>query len=151
MKKMIWMLFICILITLDITGCENSKNEFDVGNQSNIQITEKGVSLSIKNGTLTDKGATLILKNDSNKVLRYDEVYRIEIKQNKKWYEINTELFFDEPLWGVKQNSKEEFDLKWEYSYGKLAKGEYRIIKEVYFEDEIEQKFYVSAEFQITS
>ncbi len=39
--------------------------------------------------------------------------------------------------------------LNWEYEYGKLPKGDYRIIKEVYFEKEEDQKFYVSAEFTI--
>ena len=109
----------------------------------------KNVTLSIKENTLTNTGVTLILKNDSNKLLRYDEVYKIEVKQNNEWHKINAELYFNEPLWEVEQNKSQELELKWEYGYGKLTKGEYRIIKEVYFENESEKKFYISAEFTI--
>ncbi|HIS18425.1 MAG TPA: hypothetical protein IAC02_07460 [Candidatus Coprovivens excrementavium] len=36
---------------LAITGCGNSKNEFDVGKKSDIQVSQYDVSLSIKEGT----------------------------------------------------------------------------------------------------
>lgn len=149
MKRTILTIVLCGVMFLGITGCGNSKNEFDVGNKSDIQISQSDISLSVKDGTLKNTGVTLILKNDSNKLLRYDEVYKIEIKQNNEWHKINVELYFNEPLWGVEQNKSQELELKWEGSYGRLAKGEYRIIKEVYFENESEQKFYISAEFTI--
>lgn len=149
MKRTILTIVLCGVMFLGITGCGNSKNEFDVGNKSDIQISQSDISLSVKDDTLKNTGVTLILKNDSNKLLRYDEVYKIEIKQNNEWHKINVELYFNEPLWGVEQNKSQELELKWEGSYGRLAKGEYRIIKEVYFENESEQKFYISAEFTI--
>lgn len=149
MKKTILTILLCGIMVLGITGCGNSKNEFDVGSKSDVQIMQSDILLSVKEGTLKNTGVTLILKNDSNKLLRYDEVYKIEIKQNNEWHKINAELNFNEPLWGVEQNKSQELELKWEYGYGKLAKGEYRIIKEVYFENEAEQKFYISAEFTI--
>lgn len=149
MKRTILTIVLCGVMFLGITGCGNSKNEFDVGNKSDIQISQSDISLSVKDGILKNTGVTLILKNDSNKLLRYDEVYKIEIKQNNEWHKINVELYFNEPLWEVEQNKSQELELKWEDSYGRLAKGEYRIIKEVYFENESEQKFYISAEFTI--
>lgn len=149
MKRTILTIVLCGAMFLGITGCGNSKNEFDVGNKSDIQISQSDISLSVKDGTLKNTGVTLILKNDSNKLLRYDEVYKIEIKQNNEWHKINAELYFNEPLWEVEQNKSQELELKWEDSYGRLVKGEYRIIKEVYFENESEQKFYISAEFTI--
>lgn len=149
MKRTILTIVLCGAMFLGIIGCGNSKNEFDVGNKSDIQISQSDISLSVKDGTLKNTGVTLILKNDSNKLLRYDEVYKIEIKQNNEWHKINAELYFNEPLWEVEQNKSQELELKWEDSYGRLAKGEYRIIKEVYFENESEQKFYISAEFTI--
>lgn len=149
MKRTILTIVLCGAMFLGIAGCGNSKNEFDVGNKSDIQISQSDISLSVKDGTLKNTDVTLILKNDSNKLLRYDEVYKIEIKQNNEWHKINVELYFNEPLWEVEQNKSQELELKWEDSYGRLAKGEYRIIKEVYFENESEQKFYISAEFTI--
>lgn len=148
-KKTILTILLCGVLALGITGCGNSKNEFDIGNKSDVQISQNDVSLSVKNGTLKNTSVTLVLKNDSNKLLHYDEVYEIEIKQNNEWHKINAELYFNAPLWEVEQNKSEELELKWEHGYGKLAKGDYRIVKEVYFENESEQKFYISAEFTI--
>ncbi|HIS18424.1 MAG TPA: hypothetical protein IAC02_07455 [Candidatus Coprovivens excrementavium] len=64
------------------------------------------------------------MKNDSNKLLRYDEYYEIKIKQNNEWHKINAELYFNDSLWSVEQNRSEELELKWEHSYVKLAKGD---------------------------
>lgn len=150
MKKTILTILLCGVMVLGLTGCKTNKNEFDIGSVSDIEINNNNdVTLSVKDGTLKNTSATLILENNTNKLLRYDEVYEIEIKKDNDWHEINVEIYFNEPLWGVEKNSKKEIELNWEHGYGKLAPGEYRIIKEVYFENEQEQEFYVSAEFTI--
>ena len=148
MKKIL-LYFITIIMLFGVTSC-GVKNDFDIGKVSNIKINNSNnVTLSIKDNTLKKTAATLILENDSDKLLRYDEYYKMEIKKDKKWHKINVELCFTDPLWEVKENSKEEFELNWEHGYGKLASGDYRIIKEVYFEGEEENAFNISAEFRI--
>lgn len=151
MKNIILIILILGIMLLGITSC-GSNNTFDIGSKSDIEISNNvDVSLSIKEETLDNTGVTLILKNNSDKLLRYDEVYEIEIKKDNEWHKINVELYFTLPLWGVEPNSEEELELNWENGYGKLAPGEYRIIKKVYFEDEIDEEdaFYISAEFTI--
>ena len=148
MKKIL-LCFITIVMLFAVTSC-GVKNDFDIGKLSNVKIdNNNNVTLSIKDNTLKKTGTTLILENDSDKLLHYDEYYKMEIKKDKKWHKINVELCFTDPLWGVKENSKEEFELNWEQGYGKLASGDYRIIKEVYFEGEEENAFNISAEFTI--
>lgn len=71
MKKTILTILLCGVMVLGITGCGNSKNRFDVGGKSDIKISQSDVTLTIKDGTLTNTGATLILKNDSSKYYRY--------------------------------------------------------------------------------
>ena len=151
MKKIILTILLLGIIVLNLTGC-GSSNTFTIGDVSDMEISNNSdVSLSVKDGTLKNTSVTLILANDSDKLLRYDDVYEIEIKKDNEWHKINVELYFDMPLWEAKENSKEEIELNWEHEYGKLAKGNYRIIKEVYFEvdDNQEESFYVSAEFTI--
>ena len=148
MKKIL-LCFITIVMLFAVTSC-GVKNDFDIGKVSNIKINNNNnVTLSIKDNTLKKTGATLILENDSDKLLHYDEYYKMEIKKDKKWHKINVELCFNDPLWEVKENSKKEIELNWEQGYGKLASGDYRIIKEVYFEGEEENAFNISAEFTI--
>ena len=148
MKKIL-LYFITIVMLFAVTSC-GVKNDFDIGKVSNIKIdNNNNVTLSIKDNTLKKTAATLILENNSDKLLRYDEYYKMEIKKDKKWHKINVELYFNLPLLEVKQKSKEEMELNWEHGYGKLASGDYRIIKEVYFEGEEENAFNISAEFRI--
>ncbi|MBE6148547.1 MAG: hypothetical protein E7167_03535 [Firmicutes bacterium] len=151
MKKKILTSIMCMIAFLSLAGCGKVKNEFDVGNESNIIIDEQDVSLSIKEGTLTKTGATLILKNKSDKAFEYGNPYEIEIKKDGKWHKINVELNFTMPAFSLKPQELKEIEINWSYGYGTLAPGKYRIIKDVNFKtnEDTYEKFYVSAEFTI--
>ena len=56
MKKTILTILVCGIMVLGLTGCGTNKNEFDIGKTSNIEIVEKGVSLTVKENTLTQTG-----------------------------------------------------------------------------------------------
>ena len=146
MKKII---LLCSILLLGIPGCGKTKAGLEIGKKSDITSKSSGITISIKDGTLTNEGITLILKNDTDKLLRYTEEYHIEVKQDNDWYNINAELFFTEPLWGLEAHEEKELNLNWQHSYGKLPTGKYRIVKKVYFENEKDQDFYVAAEFNI--
>lgn len=150
MKRTIITIFLCGVIVLGITGC-GTKNKFDVGEKSNIEITENNVSLSIKEGTLTNTGATLVLKNNSDITVSYGNPYSMEIKQNGQWHKIDVELNFTLPAYFLSSGESTEILLNWENAYGELAKGEYRIIKniDVEKEDGLYEAFAVAAEFTI--
>lgn len=151
MKKTILTILVCGFMVLGLTGCGTNKNEFDIGKESNIEIVEKGVSLTIKENTLTETGATLILKNDSDVDVEYGNPYEMEIKKDGEWYKINVELNFTLPAFILKSKETKELELNWENGYGKLASGDYRIIKSIDVEksDGTFDTFYVSAEFTI--
>lgn len=151
MKKIVLIILICGFIILGIRGWTTSKNEFNIGEKSNIKVIEKEVSLSIKENTLSNTGATLILKNGSNEVIQYGNPYELEIKSVGKWHKINVQLFFNEPAFSLKPNETKEIKLSWENGYGKLTTGDYRIIKNISSEKEdgTFDNFYVAAEFTI--
>lgn len=140
MKKVILAILVSGIFILGLTGCSKSNKKI---------ATDTGVTLTIKKNTLTKTNATLILTNDSNKVLKYNEEYTIEKRLNKEWHTMEADFFVNEPLWELKPHETKEIELNWENSYGKLAKGKYRIIKEVYFENEADKKFYIAKEFTI--
>lgn len=151
MKKMIFTILICGVIVLGITACKNSKNEFDIGEKSNIQIFQNDVSLSIKDGSLKNTGATLILTNNSDKNFQYGSPYEIEIKKDGEWYKINVELYFTMPAFGLQSKETKEMKLNWENGYGKLSSGTYRIIKNIDYEKEEGnfENFNIAVEFTI--
>lgn len=151
MKKTILFILLCGAIVLSIIGCGISKNNFEVGGKSNMKLTNEEVSLSIKEGTLTNKGATLILKNNGTMDYEYDESYEIEIKQNGDWHKINVELNVNSPSYDLKVGETREIDLNWKNGYGKLSSGTYRIIKFMNYKNEENkyQLFNIAVEFTI--
>ena len=129
MKKTILTILLCGVMVLEMTGCGKQKNEFDIGNKSDIKISQNDVIMTIKEGTLTNKSATLVLTNNNDKNFQYGNPYEIEIKKDGEWHKINVELNFDMPAFQLLSKESKEIELDWENEYGKLAKGTYRIIK----------------------
>jgi len=151
MKKTILTILLCVVMVLGMTGCGKQKNEFDIGNKSDIKISQNDVIMTIKEGTLTNKSATLVLTNNSDKNFQYGNTYEIEIKKDGEWHKINVELNFDMPAFPLSSKESKEIELDWEDGYGKLAKGTYRIIKGINYEYEEGkyETFNVAIEFTI--
>ena len=151
MKKIILTILLCGVMVLGMTGCGKQKNEFDIGNKSDIKISQNDVIMTIKEGTLTNKSATLVLTNNSDKNFQYGNPYEIEIKKDGEWHKINVELDFDMPAFPLSSKESKEIELDWENGYGKLAKGTYRIIKGINYEYEEGkyETFNVAIEFTI--
>ena len=151
MKKILFAILLCGVIVLGMTGCGKQKNELDIGNKSDIKISQNDVIMTIKEGTLTNKSATLVLTNNSDKNFQYGNPYEIEIKKDGEWHKINVELYFDMPAFQLSAKESKEIELDWENGYGKLAKGTYRIIKGIDYEYEEGkyETFNVAVEFTI--
>lgn len=150
MKKILTIL-LCGIMVLGMAGCGKEKNKFDIGNKSDIKISQNDVIMTIKEGTLTNKSATIVLTNNSDKNFQYGNPYEIEIKKDGEWHKINIELYFDMPAFQLSAKESKEIELDWENGYGKLANGTYRIIKEIDYEYEEEkyETFNVAVEFTI--
>lgn len=151
MKKMVFVILLCGVLILTMTGCVKTKNKLDIGNKSNIKALKNDVIMTIKDGTLTNKSVTLVLINNSDKKIQYGSSYEIEIKKNDEWHKINAELNFTLQLFILESKEKNEFELNFEDEYGKLPSGTYRVIKKIdkEKEDGVFDSFYVAAEFTI--
>ena len=151
MKRVTLIALMCVCVVLGMTGCGKQKNEFDIGNKSDIKISQNDVIMTIKEGTLTNKSATLILTNNSDKNFQYGTPYEIEIKKDGEWHKINVELNFTMPAFQLSAKENKEIEINWENGYGKLEKGTYRIIKEIDYEYEEGKykSFNIAVEFTI--
>ena len=151
MKRVTLIALMCVCVVLGLTGCGKQKNEFDIGNKSDIKISQNDVIMTIKEGTLTNKSATLILTNNSDKNFQYGTPYEIEIKKDGEWHKINVELNFTMPAFQLSAKENKEIEINWENGYGKLEKGTYRIIKGIDYEYEEEKykSFNIAVEFTI--
>lgn len=110
------------------------------------KIELEDVTLSIKEGTLTKSGATFIITDLSDEENVYGEGYIIEKKIGEEWIELKPIIDnygFNMIGYLVDENNTLELDHNWEWLYGKLDSGEYKLIKV------IDYNTYISCEFKI--
>lgn len=135
-RKLLKILFIGI-ICFSLVGC-NNKDNLKVIIKDTAELNEaKGVTMTIKKGTLTRTGATIIITDLSGKSNIYGEFYRIDKKENGIWIPLKsidgrdwTEFNWTLHAYTVGSDKKLELELNWEYLYGELENGEYRIVKD---------------------
>lgn len=150
MKNRIILILGLILITIFITSC--NYNGFNIGSKSKVIENNNDILLSIVDNTLSNKGATIKITNNNENLLRYGPDYSIEIKKNNDWYKIKVSQPFHTILYYLDNNETAEYNINWSPYYGDLPKGEYRLVKNFYFENEENIKsddFYVTIEFTI--
>ena len=100
--------------------------------------------MSIKEGTVSATGATIIIEDDNEQPYNYTTWYRIDKEVNGQWIAlepIDDNNISDEL--SLYQNF--EFQIDWSNIYGTLEKGQYRLVKTIF--DNENQYFWV--EFSI--
>ncbi len=136
MKKRIWVLgIVLVLLAIYILYLciENGTFIASVDGKAKSVSTIDGVSISIKDDTLTATTAVIIIKNDTDLEYTTGEAFYIDKKVNGKWMKLKTNYDAFWTLVGIiiPSNSYHEFEYNWEDLYGKLKKGTYRLVKEI--------------------
>ena len=122
--------FIVVEIDKNITGItENCLNK---------EYSFTDVSLSLKPDTLTSKGATFVIKNNSNEPYLYGADYKIEIKKDGQWQDIELKepLVWNSLAYKLIGRGQQEINIDFSYGYGELSKGKYRLVKKVFRESD---------------
>lgn len=110
--------------------------------------THNNVVMEIKSGTLTNLSVTLIISDNNEVPYEYGSSYRLDKKEKEGWKEVKRKLKFFNitdtislgyEYYKVGKDGKVEITINWEEKYGKLKKGEYRLVKfidneEIYIE-----------------
>ena len=96
--------------------------------------TYEGLVMSADSDTVTSSGMTLSFENTSGKEFIYGDSYTIERYRMGRWCTVKPVVQggFNDIGYHVSRDSSWEVD--WEWLYGNLPPGEYRIVKYV-FED----------------
>ena len=110
---------------------------------------EEFIDMYVKDNSITDSGLTLVIKNNTEYSIEYGEEYYLEKYENNEWVKVpykNDNFGFNAIGYNA-TNEEREFKLNWEFMYGKLSKGQYRIVKSFNFEKD--NKYQLSTEFSI--
>ena len=97
-------------------------------------VLDWGLNLSVKDVTPT--GLTLVIKkNGGNPTgrIEWGEAYQLAVLENGTWKDVPT--IIDNAVWdaiayGFFENSDVELSVSWEWLYGQLPAGTYRLTKE---------------------
>jgi hypothetical protein len=135
-------------MSLFLVACSNKSTGQSINNQpikeSTYVPTEiENVSISIYD--VSSIGATIVIEDTNETPFLYGAWYKLEQKKNGEWYEINARFDnygFDMMGYVPDEKGKLEFNTNWQWLYGELPIGEYRILKQVGTE-------YISVEFLI--
>lgn len=119
---------------------------------------ENVVNMYVKEGSQTNTGLTLIIENLTDFEVSYGEAFYIEKYnyKNNQWEKltyINNNIAFNMIGYNVIKGSPRELKQGWEFMYGKLDKGTYRIVKSFSFNSDIpiseDKVYYYSTEFYL--
>jgi hypothetical protein len=147
MRKILMFVLIIIVIIIGFV-CTSSENSFNINKID-------GVSIEIKEGTLSKTGATIIITDISNEKHLYGLEFKIQKFVDGKWKKVkvkNSKVVFPMIGYYVNENNKLEMKQNWKDLYGTLSKGKYRLIKCLNVESNKVlkgNKIYFSVEFSI--
>lgn len=128
-----------------------AKNKESLNGKCSVKIDDlENVSMTIKEGTLTKKGATVIITDTSNRENIYGESYKLEKEENGVWNELKpkNDMVFTSIGYSIDSNHTLELKVNWQYHYGELESGKYRILKDTSEAGE-GTTHYITAEFTI--
>ena len=132
-----------------IAGCAANENDgttqlpgeasqaLDENNHSSESPSKWGITLSVEN--VTAKGLTLVCTHSGGKnVAQLDtgSYYIIQKSEKSGWEDVEYlpheyEIAWDAVAWMIKKEDTTTWDINWEWLYGELPAGEYRIGKEI--------------------
>lgn len=151
-----WLLCIGIVF-IYLTGCGDSNNSPSPLTPSVYETvnTMDGVSMAIKEGTISPTSTTVTLENHSDKHCIYGEDFALEKKYKGGWYQVPV-IFegnhgFNAIGYDLAPADRKEWTIGWEWLYGSLDAGNYRIVKEILdFRGSGDyDKHYLAAEFTV--
>ena len=114
-----------------------------------------GVTMTVKEETVTLTGMTVEFENNSDSQCTYGEYYLLEKKINDIWYQVPVAIDgnygFTSIGYDLDSGESRELKIDWDWLYGSLDTGEYRVVKDIlkYNEPGIYDKYYLAAEFTI--
>lgn len=148
------LIFIAVSITLIGVIARNGNSDKSLSVEE-LPVTLDNVKIEIKDNTLTKRSATVIITNKSDSRIAFGEDYRIDKKENQKWTKmktVNKNYITTTIINEIGRGEKIEKNIDWSKLYGTLKKGQFRLVKEIYGEKEIDGITigeYIAVEFTI--
>ena len=150
---------ICILlfaVFIAAASCDNKSNNYGTATIYDTVNNVEGLTLDIKENTVSESGLTIIIKNETQDEYTFGSSYCVEKQIDGKWYEVPhiiENAGWNAVGYSVGENGIREMELekRWEWLYGKLSPGNYRIIKDCIYSRSPGDydEYYIAANFTL--
>ena len=114
--------FILIILAL-LCGCAKESAYQPTGAEN----------VTMRLSDVTAAGVTVVIQDDNREPFVYGEWFAIEQEKGGVWYEVKTKITdygFNEIGWLTDERGGLAMTVDWEWLYGKLPAGHYRILKQ---------------------
>lgn len=125
------------IVFIYLTGCDGSNNSPSPLKPSSYETVNSldGVSMAVKEGKVSSTGMTVTLENHSEKHCVYGEDFSLEKKVKGSWYQVpiiyKDNYGFTAIGYDLAPSDRKEWSASWDWLYGSLPAGEYRMVKEI--------------------
>lgn len=113
-------------------------------------------AMTVKEGSATGSGLTLVMENKTDRQAMYGQPFEIDQKVGDEWIELIPTIenyAFTMEAFIIPAGQSREMEVHWEWLYGQLSAGRYRIVKNMSLEttDGAGYESTLTAEFEIPS
>ena len=145
---------IILLVSILLVACANENTTDWKSTKHDVVNNFEGVSMNPKKASISSTELTVIFDNKSDKQVMYSEDILLEKKIDGDWYQVPTiidDYGFNDIAYVLPPATKEELTIDWEWLYGSLDNGEYRIVKTVWNVNDSggSAEYYLAAQFLI--
>jgi hypothetical protein len=133
-----YLLFVVFIVlgAVILAGCGQSDDDVNLEPTDYTTVNNlEGVMMTVQEETVSPTGLTVILENNSDQQCIYGEHYVLEKKVNQGWYQVPVvvegDYGFVDIGYDLPPGAEEAWDVDWEWLYGSLETGEYRIVKDI--------------------
>lgn len=144
-----------LLICVSLLGACGNDPEGDPTEYEEVNTVD-GIAMEVKEETVSPEGLTVVVENESIEEAIYGDDFVLERMIEGNWYQMTTLLEeenygFNAIGYSLIPGESGEWEVNWEWLYGSLERGEYRIIKGVldFREAGNFDEYYLAAEFVI--
>lgn len=139
MKKLCLLIF-AIYVGVSFVGCSREPSEeVDLTNwePSGYESVNNfdDVTMNVKKGSESSTKLTITFENDSNSECIYGDYFCLEKKINDLWYQVPVTIDgnygFNDIGYNLAAGDTGEMVVDWNWLYGSLETGEYRIVKDI--------------------
>ena len=126
MKK--YMIFFSLVFAVLLSACAPK-----VAETPSAADMPDGISIKVDTESITPEGASFILFHPTEMNIQYGDAYKLQKLQDSQWEDIPTVIenyAFHTIAYELPKNTPVELEIDWEWLYGSLPAGEYRLMKE---------------------